>query len=74
MSSGSFSRPCVNENRISRGAAIRALQQTVTYKPVAVELKKLAAHPDPEVSNAIQACRTVKTDLRRRVTVNPIHR
>ena len=63
----------VNENRISQGAANKALEQVITYKAVAVELNKLAAHADPEVRNAIQTCRTVTPDQRRRVTVTPNH-
>jgi hypothetical protein len=63
-----------NENRISRRAVTSALEQVVTYKPVATELRKLATHADPEVRNAIQACRTITPDRRRRVTVTPTHR
>ena len=73
VSLGIMLEALVNENRISRAAANKALQQIVSYKPIAVELKKLAAHADPEVRNAIQTCRTVQPDRRRRVTVTPNH-
>lgn len=58
----------VQEGRISRAKAQRALKIEVTYKAVANELKQLLAHADPEVAQSVAACRRdVEQD--RRVTV-----
>lgn len=58
----------VNEGRISRGKAQRALETVVTFKPVAKELNQLLAHADQVVRESVEVCqRVVEQD--RRVTV-----
>lgn len=59
----------VQAGRLARGAAQKALEVVVSYKPKAAELKKLAKHADPEVRTAVEACRTVGPNPRRRVRV-----
>jgi len=58
----------VNETRISRAKASRALETIVTYKPRPAELNQLLTHADPEVARSVAACRrSVRQD--RRVSV-----
>lgn len=58
----------VNEGRLAKGVAPRAVRTEVSYKPVARELTKLLAHDDPRVRDLIAECRVV-VDAKRRVTV-----
>jgi len=57
--------------KLTRKAATAALvpQPPPPPKPNAAELKKLLAHVDAEVVEAIDACRSAETRQRRRVTV-----
>ena len=61
----------VQAGKLSRAAAAAALKQPEPEppKPVAAELKKLLAHADPDVVDAVEACRHAVPRQRRRVTV-----
>jgi hypothetical protein len=58
----------VNEGRLGAGVPGRAVKVEVSYKPVAVELKRLLDHDDPRVKELVGECRTVRP-AERRVTV-----
>ena len=58
----------VNDGRISRAKAQRALEKVVTYKPKPVELNQLLTHADPEVAQTIAACQH-DVEQNRRVSV-----
>lgn len=60
----------VQAGKITRAAAAAALEaQPVEYKPRAAKLKKLLGHPDPDVVDAIEACRRAEPRRRRYATV-----
>ena len=61
----------VQAGKLSRAAANAALvpQPRPAPKPSAAELKKLLAHADPDVVDAVEACRHAEPRPRRRVTV-----
>ena len=58
----------VNEGRLGGGVPGRAVKVEVSYKPVAVELKRLLDHDDPRVQELVGEARTVRP-TERRVTV-----
>lgn len=63
----------VAAGKITRPAAEAALEaQPIVYKPRARELAKLLAHADPDVVEAVEACRRAEPRYRRRVTVKRI--
>jgi len=59
----------VEDGRISRAAAERAIKVEVKRSAVQRELNRLLAHADPEVRDAVAATRSEVERTRRRVTV-----
>lgn len=59
----------VQDGRISRGAAERAIKTKVEHSPVQRELNRLLTHADAEVRESVARCRSDVPRTRRRVTV-----
>lgn len=58
----------VNEGLLAKAAAQRAIKSETTHKPVAIEVKKLLTHEDPQVRERIERAHSTVT-TKRRVTV-----
>jgi hypothetical protein len=63
----------VAQGRLTKAAALEALEKVVTWKPSARRLEQLRRHADSVVREAVEGCRTESVRERRRVTVKRTH-